>query len=113
VDILYIYEDMPGDLVDASVKAGAKGIVAAGVGNGNMPKAVMDALARAAKAGVIVVRASRVTLGFVGRNVEVNDDQMGFVAAEELNPPKARVLLRLALMKTSDPKQIQTMFNTY
>lgn len=113
VDILYIYEDMPGDLVDACVKAGAKGIVAAGVGNGNMPKAVMDALGRAAKAGVVVVRASRVMLGFVGRNVEVNDDQMGFVAAEELNPPKARVLLRLALLKTSDPKQIQTMFNTY
>ncbi len=113
VDILYIYEDMPGDLVDAAVKAGAKGIVAAGVGNGNMPKAVMDALGRAAKAGVVVVRASRVTLGFVGRNVEVNDDQMNFVAAEELNPPKARVLLRLALMKTSDPKQIQTMFNAF
>ena len=70
-------------------------------------------LARAAKSGVVVVRASRVTLGFVGRNVEVNDDEMGFVASEELNPPKARVLLRLALMKTSDPKQIQAMFNTY
>jgi L-asparaginase len=113
VDILYIYEDMPGDLVDAAVKAGAKGIVSAGVGNGNMPKAVMDALARAAKAGVVVVRASRVTLGFVGRNVEVDDDKMGFVASEELNPPKARVLLRLALMKTSDPKQIQKMFDEY
>ena len=113
VDILYIYEDMPGDLVDAAVKAGAKGIVAAGVGNGNMPKAVMDALARAAKGGVVVVRASRVPLGFVGRNVEVDDDKLNFVAAEELNPPKARVLLRLALMKTSDPKQIQRMFNEY
>jgi L-asparaginase len=113
VDILYIYEDMPGDVVDAVVKLGAKGIVAAGVGNGNMPKAVMDALGRAAKAGVVVVRASRVTLGFVGRNVEVNDDQLNFVAAEELNPPKARVLLRLALMQTSDPKRIQVMFNTY
>ena len=113
VDILYVYEDMPGDLVDAAVKAGAKGIVAAGVGNGNMPKAVMDALARAAQAGVVVVRASRVPLGFVGRNVEVDDDKMHFVASEELNPPKARVLLRLALMKTSDPKQIQRMFNDY
>lgn len=113
VDILYIYEDMPADLVDAAVKAGAKGIVAAGVGNGNMPKAVTDALARAAQAGVVVVRASRVTLGFVGRNVEVDDDKMNFVAAEELNPPKARVLLRLALTKTTDPKQIQQMFNEY
>jgi L-asparaginase len=113
VDILYIYEDMPGDLVDAAVKAGAKGIVSAGVGNGNMPKAVMEALGRAAKAGVIVVRASRVPLGFVGRGVEVDDDKMNFVAAEELNPPKARVLLRLALMQTTDPKRIQEMFNEY
>jgi L-asparaginase len=113
VDILYIYEDMPGDPVDAAVKAGAKGIVTAGVGNGNMPKAVMDACSRAANAGVVVVRASRVPLGYVGRNVEVDDDKLNFVASEELNPPKARVLLRLALMQTSDPKEIQKMFNMY
>ena len=113
VDILYIYEDMPGDPVDAAVKAGAKGIVTAGVGNGNMPKAVMDALSRAVGAGVVVVRASRVPLGYVGRNVEVDDDKLNFVASEELNPPKARVLLRLALMQTSDPKEIQKMFNMY
>ena len=113
VDIIYIYEDMPGDLIDAAVKLGTKGIVAAGVGNGNMPKAAMDALGRAVKAGVVVVRASRVPLGFVGRNVEVDDDKLNFVASEELNPPKARVLLRLALLKTKDPKQIQGMFNAY
>jgi L-asparaginase len=113
VDILYVYEDMPGDIVDAVVKAGAKGIVVAGVGDGNMPKAAVEALGRAVKAGVVVVRASRVMLGFVGRNVEVNDDELNFVASEELNPPKARVLLRLALMKTSSPKEIQALFNTY
>ena len=113
VDIIYVYEDMPGDLIDAAVRAGAKGIVTAGVGNGNMPKAVLDALGRAVKAGIIVVRASRVPLGFVGRNVEVDDDKLGFVASEELNPPKARVLLRLALLQTKDPKLIQAMFNTY
>ena len=113
VDVLYVYEDMPGDLVDAAVKSGAKGIVVAGVGNGNMPKAAMQALSRAVENGVVVVRASRVPLGFVGRNVEVDDDKLKFVAAEELNPPKARVLLRLALMTTSDPREIQTIFNTY
>ena len=53
-----------------------------------------------------VVRASRVTLEFVERNVEINDDKLKFVAAEELNPPKARIILRLALMKTNEPKQI-------
>jgi L-asparaginase len=113
VDILYVYEDMPGDVVDSAVKAGAQGIVVAGVGNGNMPKAVMDALGRAAGNGVVVVRGSRVPFGFVARNVEVDDDKLRFVAAEELNPAKARVLLRLALMKTKDPQRIQAMFNTY
>ena len=113
VDILYIYEDMPGDTVTAAVNNGAQGIVTAGVGNGNMPKAVMDALAAAVKKGVVVVRASRVPTGFVGRNVEVDDDKLGFVAAEELNPAKARILLRLALLKTKDARQIQGMFNTY
>lgn len=39
VDILYAYADMPSDLIDASVANGAKGIVIAGVGNGNMNKA--------------------------------------------------------------------------
>jgi len=68
---------------------------------------------RAAQKGVVVVRASRVPTGYVGRNVEVNDDKLNFVAAEELNPPKARVLLRLALMKGKDPKEIQKLFNTY
>jgi len=35
------------------------------------------------------------------------------VAALELNPQKARVLLRLALTKTSDPKQVQAYFDRY
>jgi len=113
VDILYIYEDMPGDLVDAAVNAGTQGIVIAGVGNGNMPQAVADALKRAAQKGIVVVRASRVPTGYVRRNVEVDDDKLNFVAAEELNPPKARILLRLALMKGNDPKEIQKLFNTY
>jgi L-asparaginase len=113
VDIIYVYEDMPGDLINAAVSAGAQGIVTAGVGNGNMPKAALNAVSQAAQKGVVVVRASRVPTGFVGRNVEVDDDKLNFVASEELNPPKARVLLRLALMKTKDPKQVQKFFNAY
>src|SRR5688572_10037501 len=86
VDVLMAYADMPPDLIDASVKNGAKGIVIAGVGNGNMNKASLDAAARAVKSGVVVVRSSRVATGSVGRNVEVNDDELGFIASDELNP---------------------------
>ena len=49
----------------------------------------------------------------VGRNVEVNDDSLGTVASLGLNPQKARVLLRLALLKTKDPKTIQRYFDEY
>ena len=68
---------------------GAKGIVIAGVGNGNMNKASLEAAARAVKKGVVVVRSSRVATGTVGRNVEVNDDELGFIASDELNPAES------------------------
>jgi len=113
VDIFFGDVDMSPDLIDASVNAGAKGIVIAGVGNGNMNKGTVDAAAKAAKKGIVIVRSSRVATGLVDRNVEVNDDEMGFVASDELNPQKARILLMLALMKQAQPAQIQEMFRTY
>jgi L-asparaginase len=113
VEIIMAYENMDGSLINAAAAAGAKGIVIAGVGNGNMTKAAVDALAAQAKKGIVCVRSSRVATGQVGRNVEVDDDKMGFVASLDHNPQKARVLLRLALMKTSDPKAIQRYFDEY
>jgi L-asparaginase len=113
VDILYAYADMAPDLIDSSVANGAKGIVIAGVGNGNMNKASLDAAARAAQKGVVVVRSSRVVTGTVGRNVEVNDDDLNFVASDELNPQKARILLMLALLKPRTTAEIQNLFYSY
>jgi L-asparaginase len=113
VDIVFGDVEMSPDLIDASVNAGAKGIVIAGVGNGNMNKASVEAAAKAAKKGVVVVRSSRVATGLVDRNVEVNDDEMGFVASDELNPQKSRILLSLALLKDTQPAQIQELFRTY
>ena len=51
--------------------------------------------------------------GLVGRNVELDDDKLGFIASDELNPQKARILLSLALLKPPTPAQLQTMFRTY
>jgi L-asparaginase len=113
VDIILAYENMDGALIDAAAAAGAKGVVIAGVGNGNMTAAAVNALAALAKKGVVCVRASRVATGRVERNVELDDNKLGFVASMGLNPQKARVLLRLALTKTSDPKAIQRYFEEY
>jgi L-asparaginase len=113
VDIIMAHENMDGALIDAAAAAGAKGIVIAGVGNGNMTKAALDALAAQAKKGVVGVRASRVVTGRVGRNVEVEDDKLGFVAGLDKNPQKARVLLRLALLKPRNMSDIQRIFTEY
>lgn len=113
VDIIYADADMKADLIDASVKLGAKGIVIAGVGNGNMNQAALDACAKASKAGVVVVRSSRVTTGNVGRNVEVDDDKLGLVASYDLNPQKSRILLSVALLKPRKLAEIQNLFFEY
>jgi L-asparaginase len=49
----------------------------------------------------------------VGRNVEVNDDELNLIASDELNPQKARVLLALALLKPRSTAEIQRLFQEY
>jgi L-asparaginase len=113
VDIILAYENMDGKLIDAAVAAGAKGIVIAGVGNGNMTAAALEALAAQAKKGIVCVRSTRVTTGRVGRNVEVDDDKLGLIASDDLNPQKSRVLLRLALLKQRPLAEYQKLFEVY
>ena len=113
VSIVYAYANVGKEPVDAAVAGGARGIVLAGVGDGNATAAMVEALAAAAKKGVVVVRSSRVGSGTVARNVELDDDKLGFVAGMELNPQKARVLLQQALTKTKDVAAIQAMYTEY
>jgi len=113
VVIVYSYANLGGAVIDAIVEHGAKGIVLAGVGDGNTTDAALAALERGAKKGVAVVRCSRTGSGIVDRNVEVNDDKLGFIAGMELSPQKARILLMLGLGKTSDVKKLQEYFYQY
>lgn len=113
VDIIYAHANMSPDLITSAAAAGAKGIVIAGVGDGNMTAPALEAAKAAVAKGVVVVRSSRTNGGIIRRNIEVNDDQLGTVSSMELNPAKARVLLQLALLKTTDAKKIQTYFDRY
>ena len=113
VDIVFAGVDASPDMITLAANAGAKGIVIAGVGNGNMTKAMVDAASAAVKKGVVVVRASRVPTGLVGRNVELDDDKLGFIASDELNPQKARILLALSLLKQRSPADLQNLYRAY
>jgi len=113
VEIVYSFANYGRDTIDFLVGKGVKGLVLAGVGDGNSTDTAIAGLADAAKKGVAVVRCSRTGSGLVVRNIEIDDDKMGFIAGMELNPQKARILLMLALMKTSDPKKLQELFMVY
>lgn len=114
VEIILSYSNATSLFVDAALNAGVKGIVTAGVGNGNMTTEMMNALEKAVKQhGLAVVRSSRIMTGPTAQWDEVNDDQLNFAASWFINPYRARVLLMLALTKTDDYREIQRMFAEY
>jgi L-asparaginase len=98
--------------VKALLGIGCKGIVLAGMGQGNAPACVIAALAEAAASGVPVVRSTRVDEGIVDRNVEVDDDALRLVAARALGPAKARMLLMVLIANgITDAARIQAAFD--
>jgi L-asparaginase len=102
-------DDQP---VAALLGIGCKGIVLAGMGQGNAPARVIRALSRAAANGVPVVRSTRADEGLVDRNVEVDDDALGLVAARALGPAKARVLLMVLIANgITDAARVQAAFD--
>jgi L-asparaginase len=113
VGIVYGHANAPALPVTALVEAQYRGIVSAGVGNGNLYHKALAALADAASRGIAVVRSSRVAAGPTLRGIELDDARYGFVAAGTLNPQKARVLLQLALTRTQEPAEIQKIFVDY
>ncbi len=113
VGIVYGYSNMSELPMKAFMDAKFDGIVYAGVGNGNFYHTLFDLAVQAQQKGIQIVRSSRVPTGATTLDAEVDDAKYHFVAAQALNPQKARVLLMLALTKTKDWKQIQQYFNEY
>ena len=112
VAILTAGAGMDENYIKALLGIDCNGIVLAGMGQGNAPKPVLDALGEAVKGGVPVVRSARVDEGLVDRNVEVDDDAYGFIAARALGPAKARVLLMVLIANgVSDAGEVQAAFD--
>lgn len=110
VDIVLSYVGADGALVDAAVAAGARGVVSAGTGAGRATPAEERALDRAVASGVVVCQSSRVGGGRVSRSPGMAARRV--VATDNLPPWKAKVLLSLALTRTSDPDAVQELFDT-
>lgn len=113
VGIVYSYGGIDPDMVTFMIENKYRGIVHAGVGNGNIHKNIFPILEEGAKEGILIVRSSRVAAGPVTLENEVDDNKYHFVASQGLNPQKSRILLMLSLTKTHNWEEVQRYFNMF
>ena len=109
VSVLYFNADADAELVRFAAERSA-GLVIAGAGAGEFSRAWADAIADViSKNKIPVVISTRINRG------RIVPEQLlvpGTIAAYDLPPAKAAVLLRLALTTTNDPATIQEMFSS-
>ena len=109
VSVLYFNADADAELVRFAAERSA-GLVIAGAGAGEFSRAWADAIADViSKNKIPVVISTRINRG------RIVPEQLlvpGTIAAYDLPPAKAAVLLRLALTITNDPAAIQEMFES-
>ena len=109
VEIIYSYAGATGDYIEYIAKSKkVQGIVAAGTGAGLVSPSEQRTLEAAAAAGITIVRSSRVENGRV-LPVELYE-KTSFITADNLNPQKARILLMLSLVWTTNCTEIQRYF---
>ncbi|MCC7486155.1 MAG: asparaginase [Burkholderiales bacterium] len=111
VEILYVYTGSRPGCAEAALGLGARGIVVAGSGAGSTGNLAQELAAIAASGRAVVVQSSRVGEGRVVPNN--NWSEPGMVVADNLSPQKSAVLLSLALTRTTDPREVQRMFDQY
>jgi L-asparaginase len=123
--VIWVYQGASGDLIKAAVDNGAKGIVIAVAGAGATSGTQPDGLNYAASKGVFIVTSTRTGSGRIappqqrgdGPPPQMNADQQRrrqfTIAGEDHTPIKARVLLMVALTKTTDRAELQRIFSEY
>jgi L-asparaginase len=115
VEIVYAYAGASDAAINAFILNNSSGIIIAGTGNGSFDRAIVESVKNAVQKNIKVVRSSRVysgavTVADVG---DFDDEKLGTIVSDNLNPQKARILLMLALTITNDKKKIQELFFNY
>lgn len=90
----------------------SEGIVIAGAGSGTFSTNWLNEIKNLEEKGVPVVRSSRIGSGIILRD-ETMDRYINCIPSYTLSPPKARILLSLALTKTKDFSEIGKIFSEY
>ena len=97
MDVLLTYQGATGDLVQAAVDAGARGLVLASAGAGSLTPSQAGAAGRVADRGIAIVVATRTGAGVVARPERGTADPRGGIAGPEgEGAPDARARARPA-----------------
>ncbi len=115
VYLLKAYAGCDSLLIDYLVDYGASGIVIEALGRGNLPPKMISGIQRALDNNIVIVICSRCpsgrtldSYGYVGGGKYLTD--MGCIMASSLNGQKARILLMLALTKSTDREFLKELF---
>jgi L-asparaginase len=116
VDIVYSFAGADGRLVDASRDSGAKGMVIAAMGRGNVPPSMFEAIARTVTSGIPVIITSRSLLGRVGPTYGYPGGgrrllEAGAIFAYGRRPGQARIDTMLALGAGYDVGRLRELFS--
>ncbi len=111
VDIVYEYLDTSSKMYKAIIESKPQGLVIAATGNGCLSKMALNIFGEAAKQGIFVVRSSRTGSGVI--TPSLLDNEHGFIASDNLNPQKARILLTLGLTISNEHKKLRELFAKY
>ncbi len=102
-------------LINYLTSQNAKGLVIEALGRGNLPPSMLDGIENAINKGIPVVITSRCpsgrvldSYGYLGGGKFLTD--MGCILAPSLNGQKARLLLSLAIQKSSDYAYLKDLF---
>lgn len=108
VDIVTSYAGADASALQGCLAAGARGIVHAGLGNGNAPPGIREALKNLVGSGVSLGRCSRWIPGGVTRNSTMfNDDELGIWTAAGLPPHKLRIAMMVAMAAGLEGRAVQ------
>lgn len=115
VSLVKAVAGMDGSMIDFCVEKGDKGIVIEGMGRGNIPPLMAEAVERAIEKDVAVVLVSRCfkgrvldSYGYPGGGKQLRN--AGVIFGDRLPGQKARIKLMLALGYTNDIEEIREMF---
>jgi L-asparaginase len=117
VDIVMSYAGADGLVIRSLLRNDAvRGLVIAGMGLGDAPSLMFDAIQDAREHGIPVVISTRVPTGHIfplgaSKGSALTLKRIGCILADDLSPQKARILLMLALTKTRDPEALQKYFD--